>query len=55
MDQYENEFDPNNPDTNRIHEITLKDGTKARVYKKANGDIALLNSPASPNKTQNPS
>ena len=57
MDQYENEFDPNNPDTNRIHEITLKDGTKARVYKKANGDIALLNKPTensiSPNETQN--
>lgn len=45
MDQYENEFDPNNPDSNRIHEITLSNGQKARVYKKANGDIALLNSP----------
>ena len=43
MDQYEKEFDLNNPDSNRIHEITLKDGSKARVYKKANGDIALLN------------
>lgn len=47
MDQYENEFDPNNPNPNRLHEITLKDGTKATVYKKANGDIALL--PESPN------
>ena len=47
MDQYENEFDPNNPDSNRLHEITLKDRTKATVYKKANGDIALL--PESPN------
>ena len=42
MDQYEKEFDLNNPDSNRIHEITLKDGSKARVYKKANGDIGLI-------------
>lgn len=41
MDQYEKEFDINNPDSNRLHEITLKDGTKAIVYKKANGDIGL--------------
>jgi hypothetical protein len=43
MDQYENEFDENNPDSNRLHEITLKDGSKALVYKKANGDIGLFN------------
>ena len=42
MDRYENEFDPNNPDSNRIHEITLSNGSKAKVYKKANGDIGLL-------------
>lgn len=42
MDRYENEFDPNNPDENRIHTIRLKDGTTAQVYKKANGDIGLL-------------
>jgi len=42
MDRYEHEFDPNNPDANRIHEITLKNGSKAKVYKKANGDIGLL-------------
>jgi hypothetical protein len=42
MDQYENEFDINNPDSGRIHTIRLKDGTTAQVYKKANGDIALL-------------
>ena len=54
MDQYENEFDPNNPDSNRLHEIILKDGTKAIVYKKANGDIGLLNSPQSTNASQNP-
>jgi hypothetical protein len=45
MDQYENEFDPNNPDSNRVHTIRLKDGTAAQVYKKANGDIALLQKP----------
>ena len=45
MDQYENEFDPNNPDSNRVHTIKLKDGTFAQVYKKANGDIALLPKP----------
>ena len=43
MDQYENEFDINNPDTNRLHEITLSNGQKATVYKKANGDIGLFN------------
>ena len=42
MDQYENKFDPNNPDPNRIHEIKLSDGTTAKVYKTENGDIALL-------------
>ena len=50
MDQYENEFDLNNPDSNRLHEITLKDGTKAIVYKKANGDIGLYN----PNQQESP-
>ena len=54
MDQYENEFDPNNPDSNRLHEIILKDGTKAIVYKKANGDIDLLNNPQNPNVSQSP-
>lgn len=55
MDRYEHEFDPNNPDQNRIHEITLKDGSKALVYKKANGDIGLLSSsPANPNQPQDP-
>lgn len=54
MDQYENEFDPNNPDSNRLHEIILKDGTKAIVYKKANGDIGLLNNPQNPDTSQNP-
>ena len=52
MDQYENEFDPNNPDSNRLHEITLSDGTKATVYKKANGDIGLLKSPEQPQEEQ---
>ena len=52
MDQYENEFDPNNPDSNRLHEITLSDGTKATVYKKANGDIGLLKSPEQPQEPQ---
>lgn len=42
MDQYENKFDPNNPDPNRVHEIKLSDGTTAKVYKTENGDIALL-------------
>lgn len=45
MDQYENEFDLNDPDKNRLHEIILSDGTKATVYKKANGDIGLFKSP----------
>ena len=56
MDQYEHEFDPNNPDSNRLHEITLKDGTKAIVYKKANGDIGLLKNinPNNPNDSNNP-
>lgn len=39
MDQYENE---NESDTNRIHEITLKDGSKAKYYKTSNGNIKLL-------------
>jgi hypothetical protein len=33
-----------------LHEITLKDGTKAIVYKKANGDIGLYN----PNQQESP-
>ena len=41
MDQYEKEFDINNPDSDRMHELTLSDGSKAIVYKKANGDIGL--------------
>ena len=45
MDRYEND-DLENPD--RIHEITLKDGTKARYYKEKNGNIKLLENP-SPN------
>lgn len=49
MDQYEKEFDPTHPDSNRLHEITLSNGTKAIVYKKANGDIGLMkNSPSLP-------
>ena len=49
MDQYEKEFDPTHPDSNRLHEITLSNGAKAIVYKKANGDIGLMkNSPSLP-------
>ena len=55
MDQYENEFDPNNPNSDRLHNITLKDGTVATVYKKANGDIGLLQSAPQENPQQNPS
>lgn len=42
MDQYENEFDLNNQDKNRIHTITGKDGKTFQVYKKANGDIGII-------------
>ena len=52
MDQYEKEYDPNNPDSNRLHEITLSDGTKATVYKKANGDIGLVEKPTSSESKQ---
>ena len=63
MDQYEKEFDPNNPDSNRLHEIILSDGSKAIVYKKANGDIGLLpkkeeqqvEKPVAPQKEEDPS
>lgn len=49
MDQYENEFDINNPDNNRVHEILLSNGNKVKVYKKANGDIGLFsNTPNNP-------
>lgn len=40
MDQYENEFDVNNPDENRIHTINYN-GQTFQVYKKANGDIGI--------------
>lgn len=41
MDTYENEFNVNNPDQNRIHTITGKNGQTFQVYKKANGDIEI--------------
>lgn len=43
MDLYENEFDPINPDQDRIHEVKLSNGKIIKVYKKANGDIGLFN------------
>lgn len=49
MDQYENEFDINNPDSNRLHPIQLQDGTIATFYKKANGDIGLFSTSSSEN------
>ena len=51
MDQYENEFDVNNPDSNRLHQIKLKDGSTATVYKKANGDIGLFNQKTAENSS----
>lgn len=37
MDTYENEFDPNNIDWSRVHQVG-----NFKVYKKANGDIGIL-------------
>lgn len=54
MDRYENEFDPNNIDSNRLHQIQLKDGTLVTYYKKSNGDIGLLkNNNLNTNQPQN--
>lgn len=44
MDRYEKEFDKltDEEKKSRVFEITLNDGSTIKVYKKANGDIALL-------------
>ena len=45
MDTYEKEFNQLTPEEqkSRIHTVTLSDGKQYQVYKKANGDIAVLN------------
>lgn len=44
MDRYKTEWDKDTEENqrSRVHQIKLKDGTTAYVYKKANGDIARL-------------
>lgn len=44
MDRYKTEWDKDTEENqrSRVHQIKLKDGTIAYVYKKANGDIARL-------------
>ena len=54
MDQYKSEFDPTKEYKNgldeegylRIHKVKLRNGTEGYVYKKANGDIGILDSNA---------
>lgn len=53
MDQYENEFDINKPDENRIHTITYN-GQTFQVYKKANGNIDIYDPKTTPNPENNP-
>jgi hypothetical protein len=43
MDRYKDQFDVNNPILSRIHKIDLGNGNFGYVYKKANGDIDILN------------
>lgn len=59
MDRYEKEFENDTPEgqANRTFYITRPDGTKIKVYKKANGDIGLFpnnGTPANPNDPANP-
>lgn len=53
MDQYDKEFDINNPDENRIHTINYN-GQTFQVYKKANGDIGIYTPKTTPNPEQIP-
>jgi hypothetical protein len=59
MDRYEKEFENDTPEgqANRTFYITRPDGTKIKVYKKANGDIGLFpnnGTPTNPNDPANP-
>ena len=42
MDRYKDQFDENNPILSRIHKIDLGNGNYGYVYKKADGDIGIL-------------
>lgn len=56
MDRYEKEFDALSDEEKkaRVHKIDLGGGNVGYVYKKANGDIAILNEPVAPKQPTGP-